>query len=97
MFAFNSRHSLVFRWLSPDANDDPCSCADNDRLQHLQYSSLAVTARSDTALVAQNKKDGCNKCIRLYSSPDLVAAPVKSVVEFGWAFLVAHAPCVKNS
>ena len=31
----------------------------------------------------------------LYSSPDLVAAPVESVVESGRAFLVAHVLCVK--
>ncbi len=43
------------------------------------------------------KKDGCNECIRLYSSQTWVAAPVKSVVESGWVFLVAHALCVKNS
>jgi hypothetical protein len=33
----------------------------------------------------------------LYSSPDLVAAPVESVVESGRAFLVAHVLCVKYS
>jgi hypothetical protein len=33
----------------------------------------------------------------LYSSPDLVAAPVESVVESGRAFLVAHVLCVKHS
>ena len=96
MFAFNSRHSLVFRWLSPDANDDPCSCADNDRLQQLQYSSLAVTAGSDTALVAQRRRR-MQQVHPPYSSPGLVAAPVESVVEFGQAVLVAHVRCVKNS
>ena len=32
-----------------------------------------------------------------YSSPDLVAAPVKSVVESGHAVLVAHVLCVKTA
>ena len=32
-----------------------------------------------------------------YSSPDLVAAPVEFVVEFGRAVLAAHVLCVKNS
>jgi len=33
----------------------------------------------------------------LYSSPDLVAAPVESVFESGRAVLVAHVLCVKYS
>ena len=32
-----------------------------------------------------------------YSSPDLVAAPVESVVESGHAVLVAHVLCVKTA
>ena len=49
-----------------------------------------------TAFVAQNKKR-MQQVHPPYSSPDLVAAPVESVVESGRAVLVAHVLCVKYS